>query len=124
MSGTITFRTILSVANGRFSDSKDTGSISITQTGLGYHSQILLVETGTQQILPTGDLINLGVGFFRNVDESGYAIEIGSTGTSWERFCTLESGQACPFLLSTGIQLAVKSIGSGTASLEYRIYER
>jgi hypothetical protein len=124
MSGTITFRTTLNVTNGLFSDARDTGSISVTQSGLGVHTQIMSVQTGTAELIPTGDISILGIGFFRNVYDGNRPIEIGATGTSWQKMIRLESGQAAILPLATGIQLAALSTISGDSKLEYRIYQR
>lgn len=124
MSGTITFRTITTITNGKFKDTIDRGNQSITQTGLGYHAQILNVQTGTPELIPTGDVSSPGFGYFKNVYDGSRDIEIGATGASWEKMITLASGIEVGIPLSTGIQLAAMSIGSGVSELEYRIYSR
>lgn len=125
MSGSISFRTVISVTNGIYKDSVDTKNISITQTTLGAFSNIVTLGTGAYEPIEPTDITTKGLCYMRNIDPSGYSANIAvSGGGQILPFTTLESGYPAAVPMYTGSVLVGKSVGAGSSQIDIRIYEK
>jgi hypothetical protein len=114
-------------ANGNAKDTFNPGNINITQTTVGKHAPIVIVNTSAWEAVPFGDLATPRIMAGRNLDASNFVsvamtTSVASTAAG-PPFAKLKAGD--PFVIppSTSASFMKWKADTGAVKVDLRAYE-
>jgi hypothetical protein len=107
MANEITITQKLSVSNGGYAATFDSGSLKRDQAAIGAHAPVISVGT-SEETISAGDVSTLGYVAFKNLDAANY-VDIGPDSTGLVGFIRLEPGDCAIFRLKPGITIKAQA---------------
>jgi hypothetical protein len=123
MANEISYTVQTSLSNNGLTDNFSSGAKAVDQTNRRMVRNVQEIGTGTTgESLELGDLIDVGVAVFNNLDDTNF-VEVGQqVSGAFEALIKLKPGEVFLFRLTSGLAPYARA-DTGLVELDYRIYD-